>query len=85
MTAETAFFLILVLACPLMMLFMMRGHGGGTTAHGGAHGRHQHVSEPQAESTKELRRLRDELDRLIDERERADADRELEPAGPGRR
>jgi hypothetical protein len=32
--ASTLLFVALILACPLMMLFMMRGmHGGGTTAH----------------------------------------------------
>lgn len=32
--ASTLLFIALILACPLMMLFMMRGmHGGGTTAH----------------------------------------------------
>lgn len=35
---------LLVLACPLMMVFMMRGmdHGGS----GGCHGSHDHATEP---------------------------------------
>ena len=85
MTASTVFFLLLVLACPLMMIFMMRGGHG----HGGAHGDHagschagrtQNPDPPQM-STDDLRRQRDELDHLIEEREQSE--RELTPtAGP---
>jgi hypothetical protein len=53
------------LACPLMMIFMMRGGLG--------HGGHDHRREAGARETKstsELRREREELDRLIEERER---------------
>jgi len=82
MTASTLFFLLLVLACPLMMIFMMRGghgHGGAHSDHaGGGHGRD---AEPGPTSTDDLRRKRDELDRLIEEREQSE--RELTPtAGP---
>jgi hypothetical protein len=78
----------LVLACPLMMIFMMRGghgHGGGHAGHaGGRHGGHDHEAEAGRASTDELRRRRDELDRLIEERQRSE-EPELGPAGSGRR
>jgi hypothetical protein len=52
--------ILLVLVCPLMMIFMMRGmHGVGD--HGSA-------ARPRVEddmSAAELRRLRDEIDRRI--------------------
>ena len=51
-------FLVLVLACPLMMWMMMRGGHGG---HG--HGGHGHGGS--SASTDDLRRQRDELDREI--------------------
>lgn len=54
-------FLLLLLACPLMMVFMMRGMHGG---HGGTHKQ----DEPQG-SLEELRRQRDDLDRQIEQRE----------------
>ena len=63
MNLGTALFLLLILACPLMMIFMMRGHG-----HGGGH-EHRDAS---AASVDELRRQRDELDREIVAREGAD-------------
>jgi Spy/CpxP family protein refolding chaperone len=89
MSASTVFLLLLVLACPVMMMLMMRGghgHGGGHAGHGGGsdRGRHQ-GTEPDEDSTQELRRRRDELDRLIEERERSEAGHKLEPSGSGRR
>jgi len=84
MTASTLFFLVLVLACPLMMIFMMRGghgHGGGHAGHG--HGGHDHELAPREGSTAELRRQRDDLDRLIEEREQTDSEREPTPTGWG--
>jgi Spy/CpxP family protein refolding chaperone len=83
MAASTIFLLLLVLACPLMMMLMMRGgYGhGGHRGHGGGH-------DPRAESgqasTDDLRNQRDGLERLIEERERSE-EREFEPAGWGRR
>ena len=51
-------FFLLILACPLMMVFMMRGgHGRGGHAHGSG-------TEASA-SLEELRRRRDELDDQI--------------------
>ena len=64
-------FLLLVLACPLMMVFMMRGmHGGhGDKAEGGhAHGHAGGCHDSRA-SLGELRERRDELDREIAEQE----------------
>jgi hypothetical protein len=71
-------FLLLVLACPLMMIFMMRGHGHGGhgqseghTGHGGCHGSHgaHNGRAHQREAIDDLRRQRDELDKQIAERE----------------
>ena len=60
-------FLLVVLACPLMMVWMMRG------GHGHGHAGHSHTDD--APSTDVLRRRRDELDREIAARE------EREPGG----
>jgi len=83
MTASTLFFLLIVLACPLMMVFMMRGmHGShGHESRGDGAG----ATEPAETSMDDLRRRRAELDRLIDERENADSERELTSWGGGRR
>lgn len=68
-------FLLLILACPLMMVFMMRGMHGG---HGGhADGGHTHGvagdgmrGQADAKSSlDDLRRQRENLDREIEERE----------------
>jgi hypothetical protein len=86
MSASTVFFVLLILACPLMMMLMMRGghgHGGGH-AHGGGHGGHDHPAEPRETSTDDLRRQRDGLEHLIQERERAE-ERDLEPTAWGNR
>src|SRR6266540_4171949 len=83
MTASTVFFLLLVLACPLMMMLMMRGahgHGGGHAGHaGGCQGGHGDEPQQRETPTDDLHRRRDELDRLIEEREQNDPERELEP------
>jgi hypothetical protein len=55
-------FLLLLLACPLMMIWMMRGMHGRHDAHG-------HSDVGSAPSLGELRRRRDQLDRQIEERE----------------
>lgn len=66
--------LLFVLACPLMMIFMMRGMHGGH-GHGG-HGPAGHHADEPAETTPprammsldELKRERDELNALIGDR-----------------
>ena len=75
-------FLLLVLACPLMMVFMMRGGHG----HGAGHGHGQDRDDAsESLSTEELKSLRDRLDRQIADRESAEAvgvgaeERELAP------
>ena len=79
-----ALFLLLLLACPLAMVFMMRGmhgghghtnaeegaqHGGG---HGGCHSGAGHDHEPAESSLDDLRSRRAELDREIADRELAE-------------
>ena len=72
-------FLLLILACPLMMFFMMRGmHGGhGGNADGGhtqghtAEGDHSHADTNS--SLEELRRQREQLDGEIEQREAEEA------------
>ena len=81
-------FLLLILACPLMMILMMRGmHGGqggnATGGHrhgmaGGCHGGMHGQDEPES-SLDDLRHQRDELNRRIEQRE---AD-EHAPTGSG--
>lgn len=91
MNTGTIFLLLLLLACPLMMMWMMRGghgaHGaGGHAGHGCGHGGgHDHSQTQAAEpSLDELRQRRDEIDRAIADRE-AFADAEVqekrEPVG----
>ena len=78
MELATLLFLLLILACPLMMVWMMRGHGG----HGGhgAHGSgHDHVRGPADEasgtrSLDALRRARADLDDQIERLERSDTE-----------
>ena len=84
MTASTIFLLLLVLACPLMMIWMMRGgHGHGD--HGHSEGdRHDHSDGPaERKSAAELRRQRDELERLIEWRQAEE--QEPTPLATGRR
>ena len=67
MSASTILFVLLVLACPFAMAWMMRGgHGHGTPDHSG--------QTPSDASLTELHRQREALDRLIDAREQADRD-----------
>ena len=78
MTTSTILLVLLVLACPLMMMWMMRGGHGHGAAQGHAGGRHGgETDSTESRSTAELRRQRDELERQIAEREQA-AERELE-------
>jgi Protein of unknown function (DUF2933) len=90
MNASTVLLLLLVLACPLSMIWMMRG------GHGHAHGGHGHENRNRdgdadaplmrERSTKGLRELRDEIDQLIEEREQAeDTYFEREPTVGARR
>ncbi len=78
MEIGTLLFLLILLACPLMMVWMMRGHGGhashgdsdgGHASHGAGHGcgHGGDVSDaPATTSLEELRRRRDELDAEIE-------------------
>ncbi len=81
MTASTLLFLLLVLACPLMMIFMMRGghsHGGAQSSHRAGRDRARAPDpDPRPTSIDDLRRRRNELDHLIEEREQVE--RELTP------
>jgi hypothetical protein len=89
MTASILFFVFLVLACPLMMMLMMRGghgHGGEDAGHaGGCHSGQGDEPKQRETPTDDLRRQRDELDRVIEEREQNDSERELEPTRWGMR
>ena len=76
----SSFVLLLILACPLMMFFMMRGmHGGHGHAQGGGHDRD---GADSSASLDELRRRREQLDRQIEERE---AGEKQSPVGAGGR
>ena len=66
MSTSTVLFLLLVLACPLAMAWMMRGGHGHGHGHAAGNGDGPQASEA---SIDELRRQRAELDRLIDEHE----------------
>jgi Protein of unknown function (DUF2933) len=63
MTTPSVFFLLLVLACPLMMWLMMRGGHG----HGGDGDSADHREQPA--STVSCAARRKEPDRVIEERE----------------
>lgn len=80
-------FLLLLVACPLMMVFMMHGmHGGRSGDAGDGHGgmRHDDVTDSGGgDSLDDLRRRREQLDREIEERE-ASGDQPT-PAGGRRR
>jgi hypothetical protein len=68
-------FLLLILACPLMMFFMMRGmHGGhgGNADNGHAHGssnNHGYAGTDSNTPLDDLRRQREQLDLQIEQRE----------------
>lgn len=78
-----ALFFLLLLACPLAMVFMMRGMHGGhghtkaeeSAQHGGGHGcchSGDHNHEPDESSLDDLRSRRAELEREIADRELAE-------------
>ncbi len=82
MQPGTVLILLLLLACPLMMLFMHRGGHGGHASHGEGDS-HVHGAADETSGTgslDELRRRRDELDAKIDELEQADTETKI-PAG----
>lgn len=61
---------LLVIACPLMMVFMMKGMHGGQ-GHGHGHGHRDGETEPKARgqmSMDELKHARDELNDEIGQR-----------------
>ena len=68
-------FLLILLACPLMMMWMMRGghrghpDAGHTQGAGGSHGAHDDAGAKTETSLDDLRRQRDELDDEIAKRE----------------
>jgi hypothetical protein len=71
---SSVLFLLLVLACPLLMWLMMRGgHGHGQGGHGSHHAAAIDGHHGEAPSTDDLRRRRAGLDREITARERIDA------------
>ena len=72
-------FLLLVLACPLAMVWMMRG-GHGAHGHAGHGPSHAHGESPESRLVDDLRRRRAELDDEIARLERADADAETPSA-----
>jgi hypothetical protein len=64
--------LLLLLACPLMMVWMMRGGHGGHAGEGHTHragGSHDDIDAPNKTSLEDLRRKRGELDDEIAKRE----------------
>jgi len=72
--------LLLLLACPLAMVWMMRGHGGhgGHASHGAGHD-HVHGDADEmcgSGSLDELRRRRAELDAEIAQLEQAETETE---------
>jgi hypothetical protein len=81
-SVSSAFWLLLVLACPLMMIFMMRGmgHGHGQSnakgGHAGCHGGHHGEDETAERPTlDELRARLDDLETQIRAREDEEAER----------
>jgi Protein of unknown function (DUF2933) len=78
MELGTLLFLLLVLACPLMMVWMMRGHAdhGGHASHGSGHGHTPGLADesPGTGSLDELRRRRADLDAEIAKLEQAETE-----------
>ena len=76
MELGTVLFLLLVLACPLMMVWMMRGgHGGhGHASHGTGYMHGAGGEVPSGSSLDELRKRRGELDAEIAQLEEAETE-----------
>lgn len=72
MDASTIFLLALLLACPLMMVFMHRGHSGKEADHS-EHRAHDRHADDDA-SLDELRARRGDLDAEIARREEIEVD-----------
>lgn len=69
--------LLLLLACPLMMVFMHRGGHGDHPSHGPDHN-HTHGAAGETRSLDELRRTRTELDAEIARLEQAETETKTE-------
>lgn len=80
MEAGTLLILALVLACPLMMLFM---HRGGHASHGSDQGHTHGAAEDASGSLDELRRRRTELDAEIAKLEQTETEDETPVAVGG--
>lgn len=76
MEPGTLLILVLLLACPLMMLFMHRGGHGDHASHGSNHGHTHGAAGDRSDSLDELRRRRTELDAAIAKLERAETETE---------
>lgn len=76
MELGTLLILLLVLACPLMMVFMHRGGHGGHAAHGEGHGHTHGVADEVSDtgSLDELRSRRAELDGEIAQLEQSETE-----------
>jgi hypothetical protein len=76
-------FLLVVVACPLMMFWMMRGMHGGRRGEGAEGGPQEHESDcghgESRPSLAELQRRRDRIEREIEERKAEEND----PVGSG--
>ena len=76
MELGTLLILLLVLACPLMMVFMHRGGHGGHASHGESHGHTHGVADEVSDtgSLDELRSRRVELDAEIAQLEQSETE-----------
>ena len=76
MELGTLLILLLVLACPLMMVFMHRGGHGGHASHGEGHGHMQGAVDEVSDtgSLDELRSRRAELDTEIAQLEQSETE-----------
>ena len=82
MELGTLLFLFLILACPLMMVWMMRGHGGHGHAQESGHDQTRGDSGEMRgrRSLDELRQRRAGLDAEIEQLEEADTEAETPAA-----